>query len=173
MLEEKIKNTTNPSIRAMGYGLVKVSLKGGERKVLEVLIDRLDGKPVGVEDCRQVSKNISAILDVEDVIEDKYFLEVSSAGVERPLVTLEDYERFKGRDAKIILHDLQDGKSKYRGTIESVNGEEIALQTNDGEDRVFGFNEIKKANLLFTDEMAKELFKKSNKTKKSNIQRKN
>ncbi len=165
MLEEKIRDITKPSIKALGYDLVKVIVKGGDRKVLEVLIDRLDGKPVGIQDCKQVSKNISAILDVEDIIDDKYFLEVSSAGIERPLVTLEDYERFKGRDAKIILYDLHEGKSKYRGTIESVNGEDISMKTNDGEDIVFSFNEIKKANLLFTDQMVKELFNKSNKTK--------
>lgn len=164
MLEEKIKEVIKDSIKALGYDLVKVMFKGGDRKVLEILIDRFDNKPAGVEDCRQVSKNISAILDVEDIIEDKYFLEVSSAGVERPLVSLDDYKRFEGRDVKVVLHELYEGKTKYRGVIESVKGEEIELKTNDGEEMVLAFSDIKKANLLFTDQMFKDLMKKNKKT---------
>jgi ribosome maturation factor RimP len=96
-MEEKIRPLIESVIDDLGLDLVKVSFQGGSRKVLEILIDRKDGNKVQVKDCREVSKNVSAILDVEDIIKDKYFLEVASAGVERPLVKLQDFERFLGR----------------------------------------------------------------------------
>ena len=93
-MEEKIRPLIESVIDDLGLDLVKVSFQGGSRKVLEILIDRKDGNKVQVKDCREVSKNVSSILDVEDIIKDKYFLEVASAGVERPLVKLQDFERF-------------------------------------------------------------------------------
>jgi ribosome maturation factor RimP len=90
-MEEKIRLLLEPVIDSLGLELVKLSFQGGNRKVLEILIDRKDGNKVQVKDCREVSKNVSAILDVEDIIKDKYFLEVASAGIERPLVILKDF----------------------------------------------------------------------------------
>lgn len=166
MLEEKITNTIKSSIHGLGYELVKVMVKGDLRKTVEVLIDRLDGNPAGVQDCKIVSKNISAILDVEDLIDDKYFLEVSSAGIERPLVNLEDYVKFMGRYAKIVLKIAQDDRSKYKGKIIQVQNDNIELQLEDNHIVSLSFDNIKKANLAFTDEMFKELLKKSERQKR-------
>jgi ribosome maturation factor RimP len=113
-IEQKIIDITQDAVKDRGFDLVKVMLKGSAHKVLEVLIDRLDTEKVSITDCRNVSRTISALLDVEDVISDKYFLEVSSAGMERPLVKLEDYSRFNGREATIKLKKLLNGRSKYQ-----------------------------------------------------------
>ena len=120
-MEEKIAALIETAINDLGLDLVKLTFQGGSRKILEVHIDRKDGNKVQVKDCRDVSRNISAILDVEDLIKDKYFLEVSSAGVERPLVKLEDFERFTGKEIKLKLKEPHNGKISFKGKLIEVN----------------------------------------------------
>ena len=81
MIEENIRALIEPTINDFGLELVKLTFHGGSRKALELHIDRKDGNKVQVQDCQKVSKSVSVILDVEDIIKDKYFLEVTSAGV--------------------------------------------------------------------------------------------
>ena len=119
-MEEKIRLLVEPVIDSLGLELVKVNFQGGSRKVLEILIDRKDGNKVQVKDCREVSKNVSAILDVEDIIKDKYFLEVASAGIERPLVKLQDFERFLGREIRLKLKEPHNGKISFKGKLIEV-----------------------------------------------------
>lgn len=157
-MEEKISKLIEPAIKDLGYGLVKLSLNGGRSQILEVLIERTDGQRVQVGDCQKVSRNISAILDVEDKISGKYFLEVGSAGVERPLVRIEDYTRFLGRDIKIRLREQFNGKLTYKGKIAGVQEGVIVLKSKNIELK-FDYNNIKTANLVLTDEMFRELLK--------------
>lgn len=161
-MEDKIKEVVDEALRRLGYEAVKLTYIGGSRPVLEVRIDRIDGQKVSIADCREVSKNLSAILDVEDIIKDKYYLEVASAGLERPLVKLEDYTRFIGREVKIKLSEPHNGKLTFKGVIKGVEGGSILL----GSKNVilnFLYRNIKAANLVVTDEMFKELLKSSNK----------
>ncbi|WP_342272713.1 ribosome maturation factor RimP [Candidatus Tisiphia endosymbiont of Parasteatoda lunata] len=158
-IEQQIIDTVQDNLKDIGFDLVKVTLKGSTHKVLEILIDRLDGKKVTIIDCRNSSRIISALLDVEDIISDKYFLEVSSAGIERPLIKFEDYTRFLGREATIKLKELLNGQTRYQGKIVKVEDNKIHLN-NHGEDIVFSFNMIKKASLVLTDEMFRNLMNK-------------
>ncbi len=155
-IEQQIINAIQDNIKDLGFDLVKVTLKGSSHKVLEVLIDRLDGNKVNIIDCRNVSKNISALLDVEDIISDKYFLEVCSAGIERPLIKFEDYTRFLGREATIKLKELLNGQTRYQGKIVKTEDNKIYLNNN-GKDIVLSFDMIKKASLVLTDEMFRNL----------------
>lgn len=195
MIEQKIAELIAPTIEKLGFELVRVTMTGGGRKIIEIMIDKQGDQQgtVRLEDCRAVSIDVSAVLDVEDVIEDKYFLEVSSAGAERPLVTPRDYERFKNRVAKIHLNLALDNKTKYKGRIvglehsEKGNVVKLLLDEEKGkkikgalEDGANGkvnkkadvivsgekvieieYNNIKKANLVFTDEMFKQIMNKS------------
>ncbi|BFD45967.1 MAG: ribosome maturation factor RimP [Rickettsia endosymbiont of Sergentomyia squamirostris] len=158
-IEQQIIDAVQDNLKDIGFDLVKVTLKGSTHKVLEILIDRLDGKKVTIIDCRNSSRIISALLDVEDIISDKYFLEVSSAGIERPLIKFEDYTRFLGREASIKLKELLNGQTRYQGKIVKAEDNKIHLN-NHGEDIVFSFDMIKKASLVLTDEMFRNLMNK-------------
>lgn len=158
-IEQQIIDAVQDNLKDIGFDLVKVTLKGSTHKVLEILIDRLDGKKVTIIDCRNSSRIISALLDIEDIISDKYFLEVSSAGIERPLIKFEDYTRFLGREATIKLKELLNGQTRYQGKIVKAEDNKIHLN-NHGEDIVFSFDMIKKASLVLTDEMFRNLMNK-------------
>ncbi len=158
-IEQQIIDAVQDNLKDLGFDLVKVTLKGSTHKVLEILIDRLDGEKVNIIDCRNSSRIISALLDVEDIISDKYFLEVSSAGIERPLIKFEDYTRFFGREATIKLKELLNGQTRYQGKIVKAEDNKIHLN-NHGEDIVFSFDMIKKASLVLTDEMFRNLMNK-------------
>lgn len=151
-VSEIIKDTLNN----LGFDLVKVTFKGLNSKVLEILIDRANSEKITIADCRAVSRSISALLDVEDVIKDKYYLEVSSAGVERPLVKFDDYVRFLGRDVKVKLKELLNGAGHYRGRIVSAVDDNIELEVN-GKIMSIKFELIKGAHLVLTDEMFRNL----------------
>ncbi len=157
-MEEKITALIESAINYLGLDLVKLTFQGGSRKILEIHIDRKDGNKVQVKDCRDVSKNISAILDVEDIIKDKYFLEVSSAGVERPLVKLEDFERFIDREIKLKLKEPHNGKISFKGKLIEVKNRDIVIKSKNVQ-LVFSYDNIKGANLVLTDEIFRQLLK--------------
>ena len=157
-MEEKIAALIETAINDLGLDLVKLTFQGGSRKILEVHIDRKDGNKVQVKDCRDVSRNFSAILDVEDIIKDKYFLEVSSAGVERPLVKLEDFERFTGKEIKLKLKEPHNGKISFKGKLIEVKGRDIVIKSKNVQ-LVFAYDNIKGANLVLTDEIFRQLLK--------------
>lgn len=160
--EQKIFDLIEPVANGLGYEVVKVVLQGSTRKVLDIAIDRIDGNPVTIADCRTASNNFSAILDVEDIISDKYFLEVGSAGVERPLVKLTDFDRFKDRLVSIKLQHAFNGKKRFDATILGRDGEiiDLAIKT-EKEPLSFEYSNIKSARLIFTDEMFREVLAKS------------
>lgn len=158
-IEQQIIDAVQDNLKDLGFDLVKVTLKGSTHKVLEILIDRLDGEKVTIINCRNSSRIISALLDVEDIISNKYFLEVSSAGIERPLIKFEDYTRFLGREVTIKLKELLNGQTRYQGKIVKAEDNKIHLN-NHGEDIVFSFDMIKKASLVLTDEMFRNLMNK-------------
>jgi len=157
-MEDKIIELIEGPLSDLGLEVVKLTFQGGSRKILEVLIDRKDGEKINVKDCKTASKNISAILDVEDIIKDKYFLEVSSAGVERPLVKLQDYERFVGRDIKIKLKEPHNNNSNFKGKILEVKDGNIIIKSKNVILN-FAYDNIKGANLVLTDEMFRALLK--------------
>lgn len=158
-IEKNITDLIGNTLKTLGFDLVSVHLHGTVVKTLEVLIDRLDFNKVTIEDCALVSRNISTLLDVEDVIEGKYYLNVSSAGVERPLVKLSDYSRFTGHNVRIHLKFALNNNKKFVGTIKHVNENKIYLQSGSDE-IVIEYETIKKAHLSLTDEMFKKLLNK-------------
>ncbi|MEK9646178.1 MAG: ribosome maturation factor RimP, partial [Alphaproteobacteria bacterium] len=97
----RIGELVEPSLNAMGYELVRVKLSGGDNLRLQIMTERADRAEMTVDDCADISRNISAILDVEDPIKSGYTLEVSSPGIDRPLVRLDDFSRYAGFEARV------------------------------------------------------------------------
>ena len=119
-IADKIKALIDPVIIDMGYELVGIEyIASGKHSILRVYIDSDNG--IGLDDCETVSRQISAIFDVEDPITDQYNLEVSSPGVERPLFHIGHYQRFLGHDVKLRLVRPIDGQRKFNGAIGSVS----------------------------------------------------
>src|SRR5260221_6147755 len=117
----RIENLLHPSLEAMGYGIVRVQFTGGQRPTLQVMAERLDGQGMSVDDCAEISRAVSAILDVADPINTAYHLEVSSPGIDRPLVRLADYSRFAGYHARIETDRLVEGRKRFKGGLLGVN----------------------------------------------------
>ena len=153
VLESKIKEALVPSLEAMGFSLVRIRIMGGgENRTLQLMIDRLDEQPVSIEDCALVSRNASALLDVEDPINGAYMLEVSSPGIDRPLTKERDFERYAGFEAKLELRDVQDGQRRFRGRLLGCENGVVKLLTEAGETSL-PFGTITAAKLILTDEL--------------------
>ncbi len=155
-LEQKIWKILEPVADNLGYDIVKISMQGSNRKVLDIAIDKKDGTSITIRDCKNASNNFSAILDVEEVIADRYYLEVGSSGVERPLVRLQDFDRFVGRVISLKTHKAINDAKKFQGEILGRKDEMIEVKTSSGEKMEFEFSNIKSANLVFTEEMFRQ-----------------
>ncbi len=171
-MENTISKLIESTINDLGFELVKVTIHGLKHKTLEILVEHADGKNLEIGDCQLISRNISAILDVEDVIQGKYFLEVSSTGLERPLVKLQDFDRFKEREIKLRLRSALNNNLTYKGKLLGLEGNKIKLQSKNVV-LLFDYENIRKANLIFTNEMFKALLNKKSKLKKNNIKKEN
>lgn len=143
-----------PAAEALGYQLVRVSFGGGSRAILQIMAERPDGT-FTIEDCETLSRDISAVLDVEDPIAEEYVLEVSSPGIDRPLVRLEDYSRNVGFEAKVTALELIDGRRRFTGKILAVEDDAtIRLACDDGTYDI-PFPKVEKAKLILTDALIK------------------
>lgn len=158
-IEQKVSDLIAADLEAMQYELVRVQLTpGGRYLTLQVMAERADRKPMTVNDCVKISSAISPRLDEADPLAGHYTLEISSPGIERPLVRLADYERFAGQTAMIELAaplgGEKGGQRRFRGSIVRVTGNaqdaEIELKTESGEVKVPA-NTIAKAKLVLTD----------------------
>lgn len=147
-----IAQTIEPSLIAMGYRLVRVVVTGGRRATLQVMAERTDDAPMTVEDCAAISHSVSALLDVADPIAGAYTLEISSPGIDRPLVRPEDYDRFSGFEAKIELCEPIGGRKRFRGRLLGRVEDSIRLATETGEARL-PLGTVIRAKLVLTDEL--------------------
>ena len=133
---DAIERLIEPSLEALGYRVVRVALTGSRGATLQVMAERLDDVPMSVDDCALISHSVSALLDVEDPIAGAYRLEVSSPGIERPLVKPADFDRFSGRDARIELTAPVRGRRRFRGRLLGVVEGTLRLATPQGEERL-------------------------------------
>ena len=152
MLEKRVENLIGPTIEDMGFELVRVMIMGTRTPRLQVMVERGDGAGVSVDDCADVSRAISAVMDVEDPIEGAYHLEVSSPGLDRPLTRPRDFLRFRGRLATIELFDAIDGRRRFQGRIRASDEDSVSLEV-DGEIKVLPFADVRKSKLVLTDEL--------------------
>ena len=150
-LADRISEMVRPTVEALGYLLVRVQVSGRQRPRLQVMAERIDGRPMMVDDCASLSRSLSALLDVEDPIPTTYTLEVSSPGIDRPLVKLADYNRFAGGEARIELVRLVGGRRRFRGRLLGTTGETIRLDVDGAEVEVH-YRDIQRAKLVPTQD---------------------
>lgn len=141
-----------PSLQAMGYSVVRVTFTGGRRPTLQIMAERSDDGAMTVEDCATVSHTVSALLDVADPIASSYQLEISSPGIDRPLVRRGDYERFAGFEAKIELQRPLDGRRRFRGKLMGLQDDSVKLSVGP-ETVLLPLSSIARAKLVLTDEL--------------------
>lgn len=146
--DQVLKQLLQPVVEAMDCELWGIELQmGGKAKLLRIFIDRDEEVGVGVDDCERVSRQASAILDVEDVISGEYILEVSSPGMDRPLYELDHYARYLGEEISLRLRFPYEGRRNYKGRLKAIEGDEIVVVVTDNE-FLFPVEGIEKANLV-------------------------
>jgi len=146
----QIETMIVPSLEAMGYSVVRVSFTGGRRPTLQIMVERRDAAAMTVEDCATVSHSVSALLDVADPIAIPYHLEISSPGIDRPLVRRADYERFAGFEAKIELQRPLDGRRRFRGKLLGLADDSVKLLIG-AEPMLLPLSSIARAKLVLSD----------------------
>ncbi|MDC9588009.1 ribosome maturation factor RimP [Xenorhabdus sp. XENO-10] len=144
-LEQKLTEMISAPVEALGFELVGLEFIRARVSTLRVYIDSEEG--ITVDNCADVSHQVSAVLDVEDPISVLYNLEISSPGLERPLFKAEHYQRLMGEKVSLVLRMAMQNRRKWQGIIKAVDGEMITV-TVDGKDEVFALSNIQKANLV-------------------------
>jgi ribosome maturation factor RimP len=161
-IEEKVKALIEDTLSSLGLNIVQIKFTGTQAKILQILIERKDDEKINVSDCRSASYHISAILDVEDIIRDKYHLEVSSPGIERPLVVKADFDRFAGNVIVLRLKQAMNGRKSFKGKLLGMKGDKIELLDQETREIVeLNFDDMKSSNIVLTDELYKEILKKA------------
>ncbi len=147
-----LQDMLEPTINNLGFDLVRILTIGNVNPTLQIMIERKDRQNMVVDDCATVSRAISAVLDEKDPISGKYTLEVSSPGLDRPLVNLENFVRFAGFEAKVETDTEIEKRKRFKGRIVRVENDNIILLMDDKEWTI-PFSAVAKAKLLLTDEL--------------------
>ena len=148
----RIEEAIAPALAEMGYEVVRVRFGGGRQAVLQVMIERADRARLSVDDCAAASRALSSRLDDDDMLADPYTLEVSSPGIDRPLVRLGDFVRFAGFEAKVEMAEPLEGRRRFRGRLRGA-GDGCVHMTVDNRDVALPFAAIRRAKLVLTDEL--------------------
>jgi ribosome maturation factor RimP len=156
----RVSAVAGPVLQGMGYRLVRIKISGEAGCTVQIMAERPDGS-MQIEDCEAISKALSPVLDIADPIERAYRLEISSPGIDRPLVRRSDFERYAGHLVKIEMTLPHDGRKRFRGTLGGIEGEAVRLHRDDnhaGEqaDVVLVMEDISDARLVLTDELIAE-----------------
>jgi ribosome maturation factor RimP len=150
-LEARIGATIAPTLEDMGYELVRVAVLGRDRPTVQIMADRADGAPMAVEDCEAISRAIGAVLDVEDPIPGAWTLEVSSAGIDRPLTRVKDWNRFAGHLVRAETLDPVDGRKRFSGIALGADETTARLRLDDGTEVALPLAGLRRAKLVLTD----------------------
>ncbi len=165
-LEARIAQAIGPTVEGLGYRLVRIRLSSRDGLTLQIMAERPDGT-MAIEDCEELSRNLSPVLDVADPIDRAYQLEISSPGMDRPLVRRADFENAMGHVAKIELAQALDGRKRFRGTLTGLEENGVRLREEDAEeDVVLPLGDIAEAKLVLTDAIITESLRAEKKAKK-------
>ena len=142
-----------PALADMGYELVRVAILGREQPTVQIMADRADGAPIGVDDCEAISRALGALLDVEDPIPGAWTLEVSSAGIDRPLTRRKDWTRFAGHLARVETALPVAGRRRFSGIVLGADETHARLRLDDGTEVALPLAELRRARLVLTDDL--------------------
>ena len=179
---EQLTNLLDQPISQLGYNLVQIKFSGDNYKTLQILIEYKDDTKISVNDCKIVSNNISAIIDVSEIIDTKYNLEVSSPGIERPLIKFDDFNRFKNNHIIVRLHEAINNCKTYKGQLIGAEDNLVILKVfqddhiiSNSKQQVtkpkkpnvrdftiinINFTNIKSSNIILTDELYRKILNK-------------
>jgi len=151
-IDKRILMIIEPIAKDIGYKVVRVRVMSGKRSIVQIMAERFSDGQMGIDDCAELSRAASSILEVEDPLHDAYVLEVSSPGLERPLTDLSDFETYEGHLARIELDRLVEGRKRFRGILAGTTDGDIDIDL-DGESETtqIPFDWIADAKLLITD----------------------
>jgi ribosome maturation factor RimP len=147
-----LETLIQPTVEGLGYDLVRVVVSGRHRPTLQIMAERHDRRPMTVEDCESISRAISAKLDVEDPLPEAYTLEVSSPGIDRPLIRTADFQRFAGHLAKVESRVPVAGQRRFTGSIMGADARIVRLSTATGEVEL-PVADIARAKLVLTEDL--------------------
>lgn len=150
-LEARIAAAIVPTLEGLGYELVRVLVLGRERPTVQIMADRADGAQISVEDCETITHAVGAVLDVDDPLPGAWTLEVSSAGIDRPLTRLKDWVRFAGHVARVEMQVPVDGRRRFNGTILGADQSAARLRLEDGSEVTLPLADVRRAKLILTD----------------------
>jgi len=156
----RVATIVEPVIEDLGFNLVRVRVTGTNGCTVQIMAERPDGT-MSVDECETVSRALSPVLDLEDPIDREYYLEVSSPGIDRPLVRSSDFERWAGHEAKIELAVPLEGRKRFRGFLRGVENGTVAVELPDvkeGDERIvrLPLADLGEAHLVLTDELIRE-----------------
>jgi ribosome maturation factor RimP len=163
----RVSAVAAPVLQGMGYRLVRIKISGEAGCTVQIMAERPDGS-MHIEDCEAISRALSPVLDIADPIDRAYRLEISSPGIDRPLVRRSDFERYAGYLVKIEMAVAHQGRKRFRGTLAGVEGQAVRLHrddTREGEDDdpLLVMEDIAEARLVLTDELIAESMRRGKK----------
>ncbi len=155
-----------PALEDLGFRLVRVQVLGRDGQSVQIMAERA-GEAITIEDCETISRHISPLLDAHDPLPGSYRLEVSSPGIDRPLVRPSDFEDWAGHEAKIELKELVGGRKRYRGVLEGFEDEEVrmtcSLDQHGTQTIGFPIGLIAEAKLVLTDDLVRDALRRAKK----------
>lgn len=169
-LDAAVAELAEPVLEDLGFRLVRVQIQGREGKIVQIMAERPDGS-MTVNDCETVSRQLSPLLDVHDVVSGSYRLEISSPGIDRPLVRPSDFEDWADHEAKIELSEPVEGRKRFRGRLDGFEDGEVRIEVELPElgPTVIGLpvSLVSDAKLVLTDELVREALRRAKKSRQT------
>ena len=150
-LEAKLAAIIAPRLQSMGFELLRVAVLGRDRPTVQVMADRADGSLITIDDCEQISRYLGTVFDVEDPIPGAWNLEVSSAGIDRPLTRAKDWARFAGHLARVEMALPLNGRKRFSGIVLGADEQSGKLRLDDGSEVELPLRDVRRAKLVLTD----------------------
>ncbi len=169
-LPARVAAVAEPVIEQLGYRLVRIKVSAAEGCTVQIMAERPDGS-MTVEDCETISRALSPVLDMADPIDRAYRLEISSPGIDRPLVRKSDFDRFAGHLVKIEMEIPMNGRKRFRGEIVGTDGEAARIRRDDaaeGEEAevLLAIEEMSEAKLVLTDDLVAQALRREKAAKR-------
>jgi len=172
-LAAQFAQLSEPVLTDLGFRLVRVALSGSDNTTVQIMAERPDGS-ISIKECADISRALSPLFDAHDPISGSYFLEVSSPGIDRPLVRPSDFEDWAGQTAKIELKELLEGRKRFKGVLEGFEGGEVRIEVDLDQigHTILGLplNMIAEARLVLTDKLVREALGRQKAAQKSELE---
>ena len=156
----RVAALAEPVLAGLGFRLVRVRITGFAGCTVQIMAERRDGT-MTIEDCEAVSRALSPVFDIADLIEGAYRLEISSPGIDRPLVRRSDFDRYAGHVAQVEMQAPIDGRRRFRGELNGTDGEYARIRCDAASDTLLRIDDMMEAKLVLTDTLISEALRKS------------